>query len=498
MFLDLDGEGPVYAQLTRALKAAILAGRVAAGERLPSTRALAEELGVARITVLSAYDQLNAEGYIQCRRGSGCRVNALQTAPPLPVPQHAVVAPTSRYTRRVRARFANFRFPDPNRGLRFELQFGEPVVNPAINGAWSRELAHAAKYTPLRRGHPQGLLKLREQVCVYLARRRDVRTRPEDVLIVSGSQQAFELTARVLLDEGDRVAMEEPHYWAMWEAFAAHGARCIAVPTDASGMVCAALPRRAPKLVCVTPSHQFPAGAVLPLPRRLELLRYAETRHCWILEDDYDSEFRYDSQPLAALRSLDGGRRVIYVGTFSKVMFGSLRLGYMVLPASLRRDFILARYLCDMCSPMVTQQALANFMADGGFARQLRRVGRALKARREVMLEGLHRYAGDRVRISDAHAGMHLVVWLPGYSRAEVDALIIDARTRGLGLFSVAPHYHDRAPASGLLLGYCGRSEAELRGAMRLFGACLDAVDAQRHGRVRRVHPPAVGRGRTT
>ncbi|MGH9642227.1 MAG: PLP-dependent aminotransferase family protein [Terriglobales bacterium] len=313
-----------------------------------------------------------------------------------------------------------------------------------------------------------------------MGERRGVRVQPESVLIVNGSQQAFDLTARVLLEEKDVVAVEEPHYFGLWQAFAAHGARLHPVPTDDEGLVCAALPRPAPRLVCVTPSHQFPAGPVLSLPRRLELLRYAEAKQCWILEDDYDSEFRYDSQPLSALRSLDQGHRVIYVGTFSKVMFGSLRLGYMIPPASLNLDFVNARYMCDMSSPAIEQAALANFMGNGGFARHLRQLGKALRTRRGVLLEGLRKYGRDRVRVADSHAGMHVVVWLPGYDYAKLDALIDHAHERGLGLYPMAPHYHTRPATPGLLLGYCGLPVTELREAMRLFGKCLDAFDAQR------------------
>ena len=327
---------------------------------------------------------------------------------------------------------------------------------------------------------PQGLLALREQICAYLGERRGVRAQPGNVLIVNGSQHAFDLTARVLLEEKDVAVVEEPHYFGLWQVLAAHGACLHHVPTDAEGLVCAALPKRAPRLVCVTPSHQFPSGPALSLPRRLELLRYAEAKQCWILEDDYDSEFRYDSQPLSALRSLDQGHRVIYVGTFSKVMFGSLRLGYMILPAALTQDFVNARYMCDMSGSAIEQAALANFMGNGGFARHLRRLGKTLRNRREVMLDGLHKDGRDRVRIADSHAGMHVVVWLPGYDYAKLDALISHAHERGLGLYPMAPHYHARPDTPGLLLGYCGLPDAELHEAMRLFGECLDALDAQR------------------
>ena len=479
MFLQLDGEGATYQQLTRALKAAILDGSLGAGTRLPPTRALAQELGVSRITVLSAYDQLRAEGYLQSRVGSGSYVSELQITPPLRAPQADAIVTRSRYAQRARVH-SDRTIGGRHRGLRFNLQYGEVSGNPSLNHVWGRELARAAAYTSLKRATSEGLPALREQVCRYLANRRGLRASPDDVLIVNGSQQAFALIARVLLDEGDPVVLEEPHYFAMWQAFAAHGASMGSVRTDSEGLVCAELPEASPRLVCVTPSHQFPLGPAMSLTRRLELLRYAEKHACWIVEDDYDSEFRYDSQPLAALRSLDQGDRVIYVGTFSKVLFGSLRLGYMVLPAALRKDFVDAKYLSDMGGQSIEQTALAHFMGSGAFERHLLNVGKTLKKRREALLEGLHQCAGDRVRIADSAAGMHVVAWLPGYDHAQFDELIQHAQDRGLGLYPITPCYHHRPRTPGLLLGYCGLPESELREAMRLFGACLDAIDVRR------------------
>lgn len=480
MFLELDGEGATYQQLTRALKAAILDGSLAGGTRLPPSRALAQELGMSRITVLSAYDQLRAEGYLQSRVGSGSYVSKLQLTPRLRPPKTTPKVTLSRYAERAMQHVIRPTYRS-HQGLRFELQFGETVLTPPLNNTWGRELARAASYTSLERTPSVGSPALREQVCRYLANRRGVQASPSDVMIVSGSQQAFGLAARVLLDEGDPVVLEDPHYFGAWRAFAAHGADLQAVRTDDEGLVCTELPDAPPRLIVVTPSHQFPSGPVMSLPRRLELLRYAEANQCWIMEDDYDSEFRYDAQPLAALRSLDEGDRVIYVGTFSKVLFGSLRLGYMVLPAALRQSFVTARVLSDMGGQAIEQAALAHFMETGAFERHLRKVGSTFKQRRKMMLEGLFQHAGTRVRIDDSHAGMHVVAWLPGYDHAQLDELIQVARERGLGLYSIAPCYQRKPEIPGLILGYCGLPEAELREAMRLFGACLDTIDARRH-----------------
>ncbi|MBD8871478.1 PLP-dependent aminotransferase family protein [Rhodanobacter sp. DHB23] len=478
MFLQLDGHGPHYSQLTRAMKSAILDGLLAAGARLPPTRVLAEELGLSRITVLTAYEQLRAEGYIVGRVGSGSYVSASRVEPMPPQQGPATpIAPLTRYAKRAR-QLADCSIATRHRDRRLEMQYGRPQVNPALGTVWGRELAWAATHTRLEYADNQGLPALREQICDYVARRRGIRTSPDRVLIVSGTQQAITLTARVLLDEGDEVALEEPHYFSAWQQFGAHGASLQAIPTDREGLVCAALPAHAPRLVMVTPSHQFPAGPALSLSRRQELLRYAKSRNCWILEDDYDGELRYDSAPLPALRALDDDDRVIYVGTFSKVMSGALRLGYMVLPEALRDDFVNAKYLSDRGNPAIEQAALAHFIEDGGFDRHLRYMTRELGARRRELIAGLRRYAGGRVQIADTHAGMHVTAWLPGYDHAQVDALIADAHERGLGLYPIAPHYREPPAVPGLILGYCSLSRAQLHEAMQLFGECLDAVDA--------------------
>ncbi|WP_426701049.1 PLP-dependent aminotransferase family protein [Rhodanobacter sp. Col0626] len=477
MFLILDGNGPQYSQLTRAMKAAILEGRMDAGSPLPPTRVLARELELSRTTVLAAYEQLRAEGFIDARRGSGSYVATVQGGPKLHVSE-STIEPPSRYIKRAR-QVQNRLIARLHHGLRYDLQYGSSLINPALNDVWARELARAAAYTPIDAISSQGLPALRQQVCGYLARRRGVQALPENVLIVSGAQQAFSLAARVLLDEGDPVVLEEPHYFGAYQTLTAHGARIVGVPVDDAGLICADLPRPAPSLICVTPSHQFPTGAVLSHPRRLELLRYADAQQCWILEDDYDGEFRYDAQPLAALRSLDEGDRVIYVGTFSKVLFGSLRLAYMVLPTALRDDFVTAKFLSDFSCPTIEQVALAHFMEDGGFERHLRKARKELKSRREELIHGLRQHAGERVEVVDSPAGMHVVVWLHGYDQAHADALIELAHERGLGLYSMTPHYLNPPARQGLLLGYCGLPLNELRDAMQLFGRCLDEIDVR-------------------
>lgn len=473
VYFELDGRGPRYTQLVRALKFAVLDGRIAAGSRLPATRELAVELGLSRNTVLEAYDQLRAEGFISARVGAGSFVADLPIGRDVRELQRpAQVAPPSRLARRVR----DFRAPDRTPPPRYDLRYGVTRAHPTLSNAWRRELAHAAVYTGLQYPDPAGLPALRSAVCDYLARRRGVLAEPDDVLIVSGSQQAFSLGADVLLDEGDAVVLEEPGYFGARWVVRARGARPVPVPVDDEGLVCDALPREAPKLVCVTPSHQFPGGSVLSLSRRLELLRYADRHRCWILEDDYDGEFRYDVAPLAALRSLDRADRVLYVGTFSKVLFPALRLGYMIVPEALRADFIACKRLTDLGCSAIEQSALARFMRSGGFERHLRMAARSLAQRRAELLSGLDRHVGDRIEIAGACAGTHVVGWMRDFSRQQLDALIAAARERGLGLHSLAPHFAEPPTRQGLLLGYGGLSVAEIRSATQVFGACLNAL----------------------
>lgn len=478
MHLQLDGRGPLHAQLTRAVKTAVFAGRVSQGARLPATRLLARELGVSRNTVLAAYEQLRAEGFVDGRVGSGSYVTPplqiVRTPEPASLQSSEPLAPQSDFARRARQYHDHLHIPGRRiPGLRYAFQYGVPLTNPVLTSAWARELAHAAAYTAPGYPMSQGLPALRDAVCEYLARRRGVLATPEDVLIVDGTQQAVALTARVLLNVGDEVVLEEPHYSAMREALQIHGANVRTIDVDQNGLQCDALPARAPKLICVTPSHQFPSGAVLSLSRRLALLDYARRHQCWVLEDDYDGEFRYDAKPLAALRSLDESGRVLYVGSFSKVMFPSLRLGYMVLPAGLRGDFVNAKWQDDFGSPGIEQAAVAKFMADGGFERHLRRTLKTLKERRAALLEGLRRCGEGRIEIADSRAGMHLVVWLKGKSAAEGEAFIARARSLGLGLYSIAPYYLKPPDRAGLLLGFAAMPVAEIREAVKLFEVCL-------------------------
>jgi GntR family transcriptional regulator / MocR family aminotransferase len=474
LHLELDGDGARYEQLTRALRYAIDFGQLRPGARLPPTRELAMQLALSRNTVLTAYEILCAEGLAHSRGGSGTFVNARSMSRPASGPVQPV-APQSRYAERSR------RIPPvaprmPSR-VRYDLQYGEPLLDPVLITTWRKELAAAASRVRLHYPSAQGLRALREAICEHVARRRGVLCDSDDVIVVHGTQQAVTVLARVLVDEGDEVVVEDPRYPLITQALEAHGARLVPVPIDDEGIDCAALPSRPPRFIFVTPSHQFPGAVTMSLARRHALLDYAERHRCWIVEDDYDGEFRYDSSPVPALRSLDAGDRVAYVGTFSKVLFPALRLGYLIAPRALRDDLVVAKRLDDLGCGAIEQLAMARFMASGGFDRHLRKASAELRRRRHALLEGLAQHA-PAIEVAPSAAGMHVVAWLPGWSDAQFEQLLAHALDRGVGLYRIGPHCFQPPAWPGLLLGYAGLSVTQLRAATALLGRCLSEVQA--------------------
>ena len=478
-----DGQGTRYEQLARVLKRAIIEGHLSPGERLPATRTLARTLGLSRNTVLTAYDILRAEQLTVSSERAGTQVAQFTlpagiTASPKPV------EPQSRYAGRLRNLGPNplETLPGP---LRYDLYYSGPAAGLDLMRSWSRKLAAAGHGSGRRYPDPMGLPALRRAIAEYLARRRGVMCTENDILIVGGTQQAAALAARAVLNEGDTVVLEDPQYHTLMQAFSAYGARIVNVRTDDQGIVTEELSRHRARLICVTPSHQFPSGVILNLERRLELLDIASKQGSWILEDDYDSEFQYRGRPLAALRSLDFAGRVIYVGTFSKTLFPSLRLGFMVCPAGLRDDLRNAKRLEDRGAPSAEQAALAILLRSRQFERSLGRTLSELNQRRTALLDGLRQHLGKRAEVIDTQAGVHLAVWLNDISYAELDRLLQLALRRGLGLYPIHTHYHRPPPRPGLLLGYARLTAESLRQACALLGECLDELERERSRRRR-------------
>jgi len=490
MLCSLDGAGPLYQQVYRALRAEILSRRLAPGARLPSTRALAADLGVSRNVAMLAYEQLLGEGYAQARSGSGTIV-----APALPGTfptarsgaelHFAAPAPPSQArlaragTRAVDiARRTRLQWDLRGTQLPYDFRFGRPAFADFPHALWCRLLgrrARAARRSDLDYGPPAGRLELREALAERLRRFRGIETTPRQIVVVNGSQQALDLVTRVLVDPGDRVLIEEPHYLGARWVFAAGGAELVTAPVDGDGMripkpVAA---RRAPRLAYVTPSHQFPTGVVLPLARRLELLDWAARSGAFVVEDDYDSEYRYAGRPLQALAGLDVEGRVLYVGTFSKLMFPALRLGYLVVPESLIEPITAAKALADTGSSALEQLAMADFIRDGHFERHLNRSRLRNAARRSVLLEALRDQFAARAEVSGTATGLHVLVWLRDRNGKPIASVARKAEAAGVGLYSVAPYYLQPPQRTGVLLGYGPLSERQIREGIRRLASAL-------------------------
>lgn len=480
MWLGLDGEGPLHRQAYRGLRQAILEGQLAPGSRLPSTRHLAAETRLARNTLLQAYEQLVAEGYAITRHGAGTFV-----AEAVPVPPPARASPArergvskaprlAAYAQRLRraASGTPLSWAPRRPRLRYDFRYGEPSHADFPRATWARCVGRAARQAgPGSTGYapPGGDPALREALCGYLARARGISCTPEQVAVVYGSQQALDLIARLLVDPGDPALIEEPHYPGLRLALEVAGARVTGVPVDARGIDVDVLDTERARLLCVTPSHQFPLGGALPVPRRLRVLEWARRNDAVVVEDDYDSEFRYAGRPLEALRSLDREDRVAYVGTVSKVMFPSLRIGYVVLPEWLRELFLSAKSLVDTGAATLEQRALAEFIEAGHFERHLRRTRKRNQLRRATLEAAIEAELGDEVELVGEDAGLHVALWLRGRGHREAEALRRRAREREVAVYPLRDCYLRAPRRAGWLLGFAGLSPDEIRvGVARL------------------------------
>lgn len=474
MNLELDKQGTLYEQIARALKQAIRAGELVAGSRLPSTRSLATALRVSRKPVIEAYELLCAEQVAVARTGSGTRV--AQHARQARSARHALRAkPSSRYIERART-LGPITLDGSSARIRYNMQCGAPLVNPHLFNAWRRKLAAAALRAGPAYPASAGFLPLRQALADYLRRRRAITCDATDILIVGGTQQALTLATRVLIEEGDPVVVEDPFYQLAMHAWVAHGAAVSSVRTDADGLVVAELPARPTRMVYVTP-HQFPSGTTLSLGRRIELLHWANEHDCWLFEDAYEGEFHRGRCALPALKSLDMHERVIYSGSFSKTLFPSLRLGFVVCPRGLRDDFVCAKMLDDLGSPAIEQAALATFIRSGQYELHLRSSHAELERRRLVLLDVLSRSLSEDLEIAEAHGGMHLVAWLRRLTFAQCDMLIRRAAQLGLRLHPIHPYYRERPARPGLLLGYAGLGSSQLRAAAEILKDCFDELN---------------------
>jgi GntR family transcriptional regulator/MocR family aminotransferase len=480
--VDRTSRRALHKQICDAYRAAVVNGSLHPGQRVPSTRALASELGISRLPVLNAYGQLLAEGYFESRVGAGTVIctslpDRFAESPsngatgvrsearlgPRPVSRRTTILPERRISPWLRG-WGGFGVGR----VAFD-QFPLQVWSPLVARHCRNMQANAFHY-----GNQMGSLELRETIASYLRTARSVRCEADQIMIVSGSQQALELSARVLVDPGSAVWVEEPGYRLARDSFALEGCQLVPVPVDNEGLDVAEGLKLSPKAraAFVTPSHQFPLGVTMSAQRRFQLLDWAQSTGAWIIEDDYDSEYRYDSSPIASLQGLDANGRVIYIGTFSKVLFPSLRLGYMVIPPDLVEHFVIMRRAMDISSPNFYQDVLTDFIGEGHFARHLRRMRVLYHERRSALVDCLRTEFGSRVEILGSDAGMHLTVAFGD----EVRDLEIAERAaeQNLWLWPLSSAYLGKEVRQGFILGFGSTAVEDIPDAVRKIRNLID------------------------
>lgn len=464
---------PLYLQLYHHIRDWILSGRVLPGSRLPASRELAQQCHVARITVTQAYEQLAAEGYVVRRRGAGVFVSEslpLTEKRPFLPPFTPVLSTWGQQAQTVAHSTDN-----PETHLEIDFGFGRSIPHIFPYAIWRRLLDRYLStddFMLSRYGSVAGYESLRQALASYLARQRGVRCTWEQVVIVSGVQQALDLIARLWLSKGDEVLVETPGYADAFDLFKVHGAHLRPLPVDDEGFPVEQIPADChAKLVFVTPCNQFPRGGTMSLRRRLALLAWARQQRVFILEDDYDGELRYDGRPLAALQGLDEDGRVIYLGTFSKVLFPALRLAYVVLPPALVEPFLRAKGLVDRGAPTLTQTAVADFITEGHFERHLRHLRQEYGERRERLVQNIREYLPSAVHYVATAAGLHIMLYLP--PTCDENRLVREAAAVGVGIYP-GRFYHLQNPAPAtVLLSFSGLNEAEItEGIHRIAQHC--------------------------
>ncbi|WP_323120503.1 MocR-like pyridoxine biosynthesis transcription factor PdxR [Burkholderia alba] len=473
------GAQPVYRQLHRLLQQAILTRELPAGARFPSSRLLASELGIARNTVTQVYEQLALEGYVTSATGRGTFV--ADSAPDDivgaadPAPRHVAAPAPARPLSARGARLLDGAGVSKRQGGAFMpgvpdvSRFPARVWTRLHNKYWRRLRPDLLTYAP-----GGGLALLREALADYLRTSRSVRCTPEQIVITTGIHQSIDLAVRLLTDPGDAIWTEDPCYWGVRSVLHVSGLVTRPIPVDDEGIAPSPADLAAPpKLMLVTPSHQYPLGMVMSLARRRMLLEYARQHRCWIIEDDYDSEFRYGSRPLASLQGLDDTGQVIYVGSFGKTLFPGLRVGYLVAPGPLAESFATASAELYREGQLLQQAVLAEFIAEGHFVSHIRKMRTLYGQRRQTLLDALARRYGDALPAVGGDAGLHLVMRLP--DGADDRAVAQAALERNIVVRALSGYYADAArAASGLLLGYACVPEDEIGPA---FDTLSEAID---------------------
>lgn len=488
--LDPAASEPLHRQLYDELRKAMLTGRLPSGHRLPASRELARVMTLSRNTVLAAYDQLLAEGYIESRAGSGTFVAKM--IPDAMVPERASITPAvpprgvgprRDLSKRGRAIDAAPLMLSQARVTGHAFRPGLPALDHFPMDLYRRLMdkrLRRASVAMLAYGDPQGYLPLREAIAAHLIASRGARCSAEQIIITSGSQQAMDLAVRVLLDPGDQVWLEDPGYFAARGVLRANEMLVVPVPVDREGMNVAAGIARAPhaRFAYTTPSHQNPLGVTLSLPRRLALLQWAERSGAWIFEDDNASEYRFAGRPLAALQGVDEHARVLYAGTFSKVLFAGLRLGYLVAPTDLVQPLVRARELADRQSPGISQAVLADFMLGGHFARHIRRMRTLYATRLKALLVAVRQHGAGLIELFEGEGSTNRVLWLP----AGLDDQAVHERLAAKGILTLALSEDtiEPQPRGGLILGFGGVDEQQIDDGVRVIAQTVREMLSER------------------
>ena len=462
---DLSGE--IYRQIRRA----VLDRRLRPGDPLPPGRELARALAVSRATVTVAYERLAAEGFVTSRQGSGTFVSELvaqagrektgrrSTGPLQPRPiWEAMTPPTTFET------------------ARFDFRAGLCDASLFPHMPWRRSVIWALRSGETTAGvyeHPAGHRDLRVAIARHIGVSRAVRTSADDIVVTNGTQQALDVLARVLLGPGDGIAVEDPSYGPPRKLFTALGIRVVGIPVDRQGLVVDALPRGI-RAVYVTPSHQFPLSVTMTLTRRQALLAWAERNNAAIIEDDYDSEFRFGGRPLEPLQTLDAKGRVVYVGSFSKTMLPTLRLGFLVTPPSLREALHKAKFVTDWHSSTLAQAALARFIDEGAFARHVRRVSAIYRERHETLADAITRDFAEHLELIPSTTGLHLTALARNMSADQIVEIARRAAARGVAVQVLSRFAVSENPRAGIMLGYGAIPTSHIEEGVRLLRACFD------------------------
>jgi GntR family transcriptional regulator/MocR family aminotransferase len=482
LLVHIDPErAALQQQIYEGIRQAILDGVVKPGTRLLSSRALAVDLGVSRTTAILAMEQLQAEGYLTSQPGSGTFVaevlpDDLPRFRPRPAPAETQHPPLSRRGAMLAATLPCARRIDgPPRAFRI----GVPALDLFPRRLWSQLTQRRSRSLPasqLDYGDPSGLLVLREAIADYVSSSRGTRCGADQIIVVGGAQQGLDLLFRLLLDPGDPVWMEEPAYPGARSALLAAGARVLPVRVDSEGLDVAAGVSRASgaRLAYVTPSHQFPLGVAMSLRRRLALLSWASEARAWVIEDDYECDFRYGAHPVPCLHGLDRDGRVIYVGSFSKSVFPALRLGFLVVPPDLQAPLSGARSAAEVYPPVLSQAVLADFMLEGHFERHLRRMRGAYRERLEALTAGAEEFCGGALRLRPVQTGLHAVADLDG---VDAEGVFRQATARDLEVTPLSAYFMPGAPSpNALVLGFAAVRPAALTRGMERLAAAIAAA----------------------